>query len=125
MKKLMILGASILQVPAIEKAKSMGLTVIAVDMNPDAVGFKIPGVMKEMISTIDTPAILEAAKRHQIDGIMTLASDMPMQSVAAVSHEMGLVGISQDTALKATNKAFMRDALKGAGVPIPLYYRVK
>ena len=36
----MILGASILQVPAIEKAKSMGLTVIAVDMNPDAVGFK-------------------------------------------------------------------------------------
>lgn len=37
---------------------------------------------------------------------------MPMQSVAVVSHEMGLVGISKDTALKATNKAFMRDALK-------------
>lgn len=125
MKKLMILGASILQVPAIEKAKSMGLEVIAVDMNPDAVGFKISGIMKEVISTIDTPAILEAAKRHRIDGIMTLASDMPMQSVAVVSHEMGLVGISQDTALKATNKAFMRDALKEAGVPIPLYFRVK
>lgn len=125
MKKLMILGASILQVPAIEKAKSMGLEVIVVDMNPDAVGFKIPGIMKEVISTIDTPAILEAAKRHQIDGIITLASDMPMQAVAIVSHEMGLVGISEDTALKATNKAFMRDALKEAGVPIPLYFRVK
>lgn len=125
MKKLMILGASILQVPAIEKAKSMGLEVIAVDMNPDAVGFKIPGILKEIISTIDTPAILEAAKRHQIDGIMTLASDMPMQSVAVVCHEFGLVGISEDTALKATNKAFMRDALKEAGVPIPLYFRVK
>ena len=125
MKKLMILGASILQVPAIEKAKSMGLTVIAADMNPDAVGFKIAGVVKEIISTIDTPAILEAAKRHQIDGIMTLASDMPMQSVAVVSREMGLAGINEDTALKATNKAFMRDALKEAGVPIPLYFRVK
>ena len=125
MKKLMILGASILQVPAIEKAKSMGLEVIVVDMNPDAVGFKIPGILKEVISTIDTPAILEAAKRHQIDGIMTLASDMPMQSVAVVCHEFGLVGISEDTALKATNKAFMRDALKEAGVPIPLYFRVK
>ena len=125
MKKLMILGASILQVPAIEEAKSMGLTVIAVDMNPDAVGFKIAGVVKEIISTIDTPAILEAAKRHQIDGIMTLASDMPMQSVAVVSREMGLAGISEDTALKATNKAFMRDALKEAGVPVPLFFRVK
>lgn len=125
MKKMMILGASILQLPAIEKASEMGLKVIAVDMNPEAIGFKVPGVIKEVISTIDTPAILEAAKRHNINGIMTLASDMPMQSVAVVSHELGLVGISEDTALKATNKAFMRDALNEAGVPVPLYFRVK
>lgn len=122
-KKLMILGASILQLPAIEKAKEMGLEVIAVDMNPDAVGFTVPGVEKEVISTIDTPAILEAAKRHKINGIMTLASDMPMQSVAVVSHELGLVGISVETALKATHKVFMRDALKENGVPIPMYFR--
>ena len=125
MKKIMILGASILQLPAIEKASEMGLEVIAVDMNPEAVGFKVPGVIKEVISTIDTPAILEAANKHKINGIMTLASDMPMQSVAFVSNEMGLVGISEDTALKATNKAFMRDALREAGVPVPLYFRVK
>ena len=125
MKKLMILGASILQLPAIEKAVDMGLQVIAVDMNPEALGFGVPGVIREVISTIDTPAILEAARRHQIDGIMTLASDMPMQSVAVVSRALGLVGISEDTALKATNKAFMRDALKAAGVPVPMYFRVR
>lgn len=125
MKKIMILGASILQLPAIEKASEMGLGVIVVDMNSDAVGFKVPGVVKEVISTIDTPAILEAAKRHQINGIMTLASDMPVQSVAVVSRELGLVGISEDTALKATNKAFMRDALREARVPVPLYFRVR
>ena len=121
----MILGASVLQRPAIEKAKEMGLEVIAVDMNPEAIGFEVPGVIKEVISTIDTLAILDAAKRHRIDGIMTLATDMPMQSVAVVSHELGLIGISEDTALKATNKAFMRDALKEAGVPVPLYFKVK
>lgn len=125
MKKIMILGASILQLPAIEKAKSMGLEVIAVDMNPAAVGFQVEGITKEVISTIDAPAILEAARRHGIDGIMTLASDMPMQSVALVSHALGLVGISEDTALKATNKAFMRDALREYGVPVPMYFRVK
>ncbi|MBR3397302.1 MAG: ATP-grasp domain-containing protein [Lachnospiraceae bacterium] len=125
MKKIMILGAGILQLPAIETARKMELEVIAVDMNPEAVGFKVPGVIKEVISTIDTPAIVESAKKHHIDGIMTLATDMPMQSVAAVCHEMGLIGISEDTALKATNKAFMRDALKESGVPVPLYFRVK
>ena len=125
MKTIMILGASILQLPAIEKAKEMGLKVVAVDMNPAAVGFQVEGVIQEVISTIDTPAVLEAARRHRIDGIMTLASDMPMQTVATVSRELGLTGISEDTALKATNKAFMRDALKDAGVPVPLYFRVR
>lgn len=123
-KKIMILGASILQLPAIKKAKEMGLDVIAVDMNPEAVGFNVPGIVKEVISTINIPAILEAAKRHRIDGIMTLASDMPMRSVAAVAKELGLVGISDDTALKATNKAEMRLALSNAGVPVPKFFKV-
>lgn len=124
MKKIMILGASILQLPAIEKAIAMGLEVVAVDMNPEAVGFNVPGVIKEEISTIDTPSILKAAKHYQIDGIMTLATDMPMMAVATVAEEMNLIGVSADTALKTTNKAFMREALRKAGVPIPLFFHV-
>lgn len=123
-KKIMILGASILQLPAIEKALEMGLDVVAVDMNPDALGFGVQGVKKEVISTIDIPAVLEAAKRHGIHGIMTLASDMPMRTVATVAEEMGLVGISPDTAVKATNKAAMRQALEAHHVPIPQYRKV-
>lgn len=123
-KTIMILGASILQLPAIEQAKQMGLKVVAVDMDPDAVGFSVPGIKKEVISTIDIPAVMEAAKRHKIDGIMTLASDMPMRTVAAVAKEMGLVGITEDTALKATNKAAMRQALKEHNVPIPAFFKV-
>lgn len=123
-KKIMILGASILQLPAIQKAVEMGLEVIAVDMNPDAVGFKVPGVFREVISTIDIDAIVEAAKKHKIDGIMTLATDMPMRSVAAVAKEMGLNGIDAETALKATNKAEMRKALQDAQIPIPKFFKV-
>ena len=55
---------------------------------------------------------------------MTLATDMPMRAVAAVAREMNLIGISADTAVKATNKAEMRKALKKAGVPIPVFYKV-
>lgn len=120
----MILGASILQLPAIQQAKAMGYQVVAVDMNPEAVGFREEGIEKEIISTIDIPAVVEAAKRHHIDGIMTLASDMPMRSVAAVAKELGLVGITDETALKATNKAVMRQALLEHGVPIPKFFKV-
>ena len=123
-KKIMILGASILQLPAIQQAKEMGLHVIAVDMNPDAIGFKESGIQCEVISTIDISAVLKCAKENAIDGIMTLASDMPMQTVALVAEELGLVGVSKETALKATNKAFMRDAFQDCNVPIPLYHRV-
>ncbi|MBP3554300.1 MAG: ATP-grasp domain-containing protein [Clostridia bacterium] len=122
-KKIMILGASILQLPAIKCAKEMGLEVIAVDMNPNAIGFE-EDVTKEIISTIDIPAVVEAAKKHRVDGVMTLASDMPMRTVAAVSKELGLVGIADDTALKATNKACMREALHEYGVPIPKFFKV-
>ncbi len=124
MKKIMILGASILQLPAIDKALSMGLQVVAVDMNPDAIGMRLQGVISEVVSTIDIPAVVATAKKHNIDGVMTLASDMPMRSVAAVAKELGLVGITDDTALKATNKAVMRQALQDAGVPVPKFYKV-
>lgn len=123
-KKIMILGASILQLPAIQQAKKLGLKVVVVDMNPNAVGFQEEGIEKEVISTIDIPKVLEAAKKHKIDGIMTLASDMPMRTVAAVAKEMKLIGIDEQTAINATNKYEMRKALEKANVPIPSFYKV-
>lgn len=123
MKKIMILGASILQLPAILKAKEMGLQVIAVDMDKNAIGFKDADVCLE-ISTIDIQKVIDAAKRYDIDGIITIASDMPMRTVAAVAKELNLVGITEETALKATNKALMRECLKEHDVPIPLFFKV-
>ena len=122
MKKLMILGASILQLPAIKKAKEMGLLPVVVDMNPDAVGFRENDILKEVISTIDIPAVVAAAEKHRVDGVITLASDMPMRSVAAVARELGIVGISDETAIKATDKGEMRKALSSFGVPVPKFF---
>lgn len=125
MKTIMILGASILQLPAIVKAKEMGLRVIAVDMNPDAVGFQVDGIEKEIISTIDADTILDAAQRHKIDGIVTICTDLPMRSVAKVASAMGLPGISEQAAFMCTNKGAMRERLAEYGVPVPEYYNVK
>lgn len=124
MKTLMILGASILQLPAIIMAKNMGLHVVAVDMNPNAIGFQEENIQREIISTIDIPKVLKCAEMNKIDGIMTLASDMPMRTIAEVSSKMGLVGITQESAYKATNKVAMRIALAEHNVPIPMFFKV-
>ncbi len=118
----MILGASILQLPAIRKAKELGLEVIAVDIDPDAIGFKEADI-NLIISTIDIPNVVKAAKDYKIDGVMTLASDMPIRTVAAVAKELGLKGITNDAALKATNKVMMRQALRDYDVPIPKFFK--
>lgn len=122
MKKIMILGASSLQLPAILKAKEMGLTSIVVDMNKNAVGFKYADIKLEL-STIDISNVVKAAIEYNVDAVITLATDMPVRTVAAVGEALKIPAISVDSAKKATNKILMRDALAKCNVPIPHYYR--
>lgn len=122
-KKLMILGASQLQLPAIIKAKEKGLYVIVLDMNKNAIGVSYADEFYE-ISTIDKDSIVKKAEELKIDGIMTLATDMPMRAVAAVGEHLGLKTISYETAERATDKARMRECLLKNNVPIPYFFSV-
>lgn len=120
MKRLMIVGASVLQLPAILKAKEMGLQVAVVDFNPQAMG--IPYADKYYnASTMDEDAVLAAAENFKPDGIMTLATDMPMRGVAKVSDELHLHSINYETAVKATDKYDMIKAFKEHNVPSPWF----
>lgn len=123
MKKLMIVGASVLQLPAILKAKEMGLHVAVVDFNPQAIG--IPYADEYFnASTMDEDAVLAAAEKYQPGGIMTLATDMPMRGVAKTSDKLHLHSISYETAVKATDKYDMIKAFKEHDVPSPWYFVV-
>lgn len=120
MKKVMIIGASILQLPAIRRAKELGFYVGVADYNPNAVG--IPEADEYFnVSTIDVDGVVKAAEEFKPDGIMTLATDMPMRAVAKACEVCGLPGISYDTAVKATDKGEMIKAFEAAGVEHPWY----
>lgn len=123
MKKLMIVGASVLQLPAILKAKEMGLHVAVVDYNPQAIGIPFADEYYNA-STMDEDAVLAAAVDYQPDGIMTLATDMPMRGVAKVSDKLHLHSINYDTAVKATDKYDMIKAFKEHNVPSPWFFVV-
>ena len=123
MKRLFIIGASILQLPGIQKAKELGYHVGVADFNPEAVGIPYADEYYN-VSTIDEEGVYEAAKAFGADGIMTLATDMPMRAVAYATKKLGLPGISYDTAVKSTDKGEMIKAFEAAGVAHPWYYIV-
>ena len=119
----MIIGASVLQLPAIHKAKEMGLYVGVADYNPQAIGIQYADEFFNA-STMDEDAVLAAALEFKPDGIMTLATDMPMRGVAKVSEKLGLHSISYDTAIKATDKFEMIKAFKAHDVASPWFFTV-
>ena len=119
--KLFIVGASILQLPAIKTAKEMGLTVAVADQNPKAVGIPYADIYYQ-VSTVDENGIYEAAKEFGADGIMTLATDMPMRAVAHACDRLGLHGIDYATAIRSTDKGEMIKAFDRAKLPIPRYF---
>jgi len=121
MKKLLIIGASILQLPAIKKAKELGFYTGVVDYDPNAIG--IPYADEYFnVSTTDAEGVADIALQFKPDGIMTLATDMPMRSVAKASKNCNLPGITMDTAIKSTDKGEMIKAFEQNGVEHPWYY---
>lgn len=124
MKRLLIIGASILQLPAIKRAKEMGYYVGVIDYDPNAIGIPFADEYFN-VSTIDQEGVARTAEAFRPDGIMTLATDMPMRSIALACKRVGLPGISCDTAVKSTDKGEMIKAFAENGVEHPWYYILK
>lgn len=124
MKKIMILGASILQLPAIIKAKELGFYVGVVDYNKNALGVQYADEFFE-VSTNDIEKVASIAKEFNADGIVTLATDMPMRTIARASEVCELPGISVETAIKATDKEEMIKAFKINGVAHPWFFVIE
>lgn len=123
-KKMMILGASALQVPAIKKAKELGYEVISVDYDPEAVGFGLADV-KLVVSTLDQEEVLKQARIYEPDVVITSTSDGPVRTAAYVNEKLGKQpDLAYEDSLCATIKSFMRERLKAYNVPIPQFYVV-
>lgn len=116
MKKLMVLGAGSGQVTIIEKAQGRGIYTIAVSPDGDYPGLKIADATYH-IDVRDENAILEAAKKEQINGIITDQTDMAMRTVAYVAEQMGLPGIGYECAKLFTDKYAMRKKSEELGLP--------
>jgi len=124
MKKIMILGAGIYQVPLIKKAKELGLFTIVASCKGNYPGFKYADKIY-LIDIRDSNSILRVAKKERIDGICTTGSDVGVRSIGVVCDEMKLNGISRSTAELTSDKYEMKRVLQRHQIRTPEGYKVK
>jgi biotin carboxylase len=123
-KTVLFVGAGRHQRRAIAQARALGLRVVAVDRNPDAPGLAAADVA-EVVDFSDVDAVIEVARRHAVDGVLTISADRAVPVVAAVAEALGLPGIGTETAYVMTQKIAMRRVLGEAGVPQPAFAAVR
>ena len=122
MKKIMILGGGVNQMPLIEAAKSCGYYVVLCDFSDYAPGVELADSF-HLVSIIDAEAVLEVAKKENIDGIAA-NTEAAMKVVAYVAENMQLVGNSVSAIETLASKKMFRKMQKECGMFAPSYFEV-
>ncbi len=118
MTAILIVGAGRLQLPAYREAREMGLEIVAIDRDPNAPGMKLADTA-HTVDTRDSQSAIDVARKEGVDGVLTLCTDFPVRTVAAVASSLGLPGPTPEVALRATHKGRMREAFARAEAPSP------
>lgn len=106
-KKILFLGGSYGQLPAIIEANKRGLYTILCDYLPDNPGRALVDQYYE-VSTTDKFAVLDIAKKHEIDAVLAYASDPAAATQAYVSEMLDLPGNSEKSVSLLSNKHAFR-----------------
>ncbi len=124
MASVLFVGAGRHQRRAIARARDRGLRVVAVDRNPDAPGLALADVA-EVVDFADVDAVEAVARRHGVDGVLTVSADRAVPVVAAVTERLGLPTIGSAVAHRMTHKLAMRRTFAEEGIPQPPFAAVR
>ena len=124
MKKILMLGGARSQIPAIQKAKELGLYVITCDYLPDNPGHQFSDEYQN-ISTVEKEQVLEYARFKQIDGILAYASDPSAPAAAYVSEKLALSGSSYQSVHMLSRKDLFREFQKKHGFWTPSFFCIR
>lgn len=120
MKKIAVLGAGLYNIKVFELLRNGGFYTIAFDANPDAPASNFADEFVN-IDFSNKSILLEYIKSNSVDGIMPI-NDWGTVSAAFVCSELGLVGISENSAILATDKGKMRDVWSENNISNPTYF---
>lgn len=119
-KKLLFLGATQFQLPAIKAAQRLGVQVIVTDNVPSNIGHSV-GDFSENVSTTDLESLVGVARKYNIDGVMTYGSDVSSPGVSYVAEKLNLPGNPYSAAKILQRKDEFREFQKKTGLPHPCF----
>ena len=115
--RLMMLGASLAQLPGILAARAMGHEVVTCDDRPDSIGHRY-GTHHAHASTFLPEDVLAQARHFAVNGIMTMGTDQPVLTAALVANKLGLPSLLDvETARAVTDKRVMKRLFDRCGIP--------
>lgn len=123
MRKLLILGAGIYQVPLIMKAKEMGLYTIAASCAGNYPGLALADEVWE-VDTTDYKKLISLAEKAGISGVCTSGTDVAVISLGAICEALHLPGVPLSCARTVTDKALMKRAFLEHHVSTPESFQV-
>lgn len=118
MKKLLIIGAGIGQIPLLEKAKQLGVHTTVVSKPGDYPGFALADAVCPL-DIYDRDAIVDYARDHAINAVLSDQNDLMMPTVAYVAEHLDLPGNRFEQTLDYCNKNRFRDCCETLGIPVP------
>jgi len=124
MQTILIIGAGPSQSAGVILAKKMGYKVVAIDGDREAPGLNLADV-PIVLDVKDKNGVLRIARKQKVDGILSIASDICLQTAASVIETLCLRGISPERLLPTINKGVMRRILSACGVPGPQYFVIE
>lgn len=101
--------------PLIKKINEMGHISLCLDRDINAEGFKYAKYYSA-IDIIDNEKCLQYAKKNKIDGVLTVATDFPIETVSYIAQEMNLIGIPLQTAKLVKDKYLVKKLLYENGI---------
>lgn len=120
-KKLLVQGAGRGNLGLVKTAKSHGVFTIITGM-----GGKYPCTPLADVNCYaditDEDAVLKVAQKHNVDGAIICCSDTGLNAVGRCNDVMHLSGISEESAIVASNKFLMKGALIRGGVRTAQFY---
>lgn len=108
--KAAIIGAGGEALHTIKKAHEQGLSVVALDGNPQAEGLKAAD-QQFVIDISDEDVTIETLKREKPDFVLTAPIGRYLTTVGAVNDALGLPGISKEAAVLCTDKLKFHETL--------------
>lgn len=119
-KRLLLLGGSRYLLPVIEAAKNLGIYTITCDYLPDNIAHKYSDEYCN-VSIIDKDAVLQTAKKLNVDGVMSFACDPGVVTAAYVAEKMGLPSCGPyESVCILQNKGKFREFLTNNGFTVPV-----